>query len=107
MSVEIMRCNHPVKDEPCNMTCKVPNLSGAIDINCNGTSRGSCITAGCGPNMYREGGDTVHLQIPSLSYTNDNCRWTCTYGATSSLPLTYIIYSKYIRFDKLYYSFSD
>lgn len=76
------------------MTCQVPDFTEAIDINCNGTSRGSCIAIGCGPNTYQEGNNTVILQIPSLSYTGDNCRWTCSYGATSSSPITYSIYSK-------------
>lgn len=77
------------------MTCIVPDFTEVVEFQCNGSSRGACTIFGCSPNIIKEGGDTVILQIPSLSYTNDACEWTCTYGATSSLATKLIIYSKY------------
>lgn len=80
--VEIEPCFPAVKNEICNMTCRVPDFT--------------CTIFGCSPNMIKEVGDTVILQILSLSYTNDACELTCTYGATSSLDITLTIYSKYV-----------
>lgn len=77
------------------MTCIVPDFTEVVEFQCNGSSRGACTIFGCSPNIIKEGGDTVILQIPSLSYTNDACEWTCTYGATSSPATKLIIYSKY------------
>lgn len=77
------------------MTCRVPDFTEIIEFQCNGSSRGTCTIFACSPNMIKEGGDTVILQILSLSYTNDACEWTCTYGATSSPATKLIIYSKY------------
>lgn len=77
------------------MTCKVPDFTEIIEFQCSGSCRGAYTIFGCSPNMIKEGGDTVILQIPSLSYTNDACEWTCTYGATSSPATKLIIYNKY------------
>lgn len=77
------------------MTCIVPDFTEVVEFQCNGSSRGACTIFGCSPNIIKEGGNTVILQIPSLSYTNDACEWTCTYGATSSPATKLIIYSKY------------
>lgn len=77
------------------MTCRVPDFTEIIEFQCNGSSRGTCTIFACSPNMIKEGGGTVILQILSLSYTNDACEWTCTYGATSSPATKLIIYSKY------------
>lgn len=91
--VEIEPCFHAVKNEPCNMTCRVPDFTEVVQFHCNGSSRGACTIFGCSPNMIEEGGNTVILQIPSMSYSNDACEWTCTYGATSSPATKLIIYS--------------
>lgn len=77
------------------MTCRVPDFTEVVQFHCNGSSRGACTIFGCSPNMIEEGGNTVILQIPSMSYSNDACEWTCTYGATSSPATKLIIYSKY------------
>lgn len=77
------------------MTCRVPNFTETIEFQCNGSSRGACTIFGCSQNMIEEGGNTVILQIPFMSYSNDACEWTCTYGATSSSATKLIIYSKY------------
>lgn len=86
-------CSEVKKNVPCNMTCQVPDLTKIININCNGSSRGSCTALGCSINTYQEGGNTVYLNIPSLSYSNDNCEWSCTYGATSSSSSTVTVFS--------------
>nr|XP_034299603.1 uncharacterized protein LOC105321961 isoform X3 [Crassostrea gigas] len=84
IGVEIKLCSPAIKNEPCNMTCHVQDFSQPIDINCNGTSRGSCSNIFCPPNMIKEGGNTIHLEIASLSYAMDNCNWTCTFGIVFS-----------------------
>lgn len=82
--VEIEPCFPAVKNEPCNMTCRVPDFTETIEFQCNVSSRGACTIFGCSQNMIEEGGNTVILQIPFMSYSNDACEWTCTYGTTSS-----------------------
>lgn len=84
-SVEFEPCFPAVKDQPCNMTCRVQNLLETVDFYCNGTSRGACVPGVfCNPNIEIEGVNTLYFKIPSLSYASDNCDWTCLYGAVSS-----------------------
>lgn len=86
------------------MTCRVQDFLQPIQIICNSTARGSCNLFGCDLNVMKEG-DAVIYQISSLSYANDICEWSCTYGGTSSLASGIAIYSKYILnlcFDKLW-----
>lgn len=73
------------------MTCRVPDFTEVVEFHCNGSSRGACTIFGCSQKIVKEGGDTVILQIPSMSYTNYACEWTWTYGATSSLAITLTI----------------
>lgn len=94
-AVEFEPCFHAVKDEPCNMTCIVPDFSQDMQISCNGTTRGSCTVFACN-SFIKEGVDKLVFPILSLSYTSDNCDWMCTYGTSSSIPKPVKIVSKYI-----------
>lgn len=76
------------------MTCRIPDFTNSIEFQCNRSSRGSCIVLGCSTNMFKEGNDTVHLQIPSLSYNTDSCEWSCTYGGIRSSAASFTIFSK-------------
>lgn len=97
ISVEFQPCFPAVKNQPCNMTCRVQDLLQAVNFYCNGTSRGACLTGVfCNPSIETEGGNTLHFQIPSLSYASDNCDWTCTYGAATSSVSNPTIFSKLI-----------
>lgn len=82
--MEFEPCVHAVKNEPCEMTCRIPDFTQLIEFQCNGSSRGLCSVFFCSPNMIRNGSNAVHFQIPSMSYTADNCEWSCT-------PLQYIV----------------
>lgn len=77
------------------MTCRVPDFAQTIVFQCNGSSRGACTLFGCTANMIRNGNNTVYLQIPSLSYATDNCKWSCTYGTTQSSSYLITVYSEY------------
>lgn len=88
-------CSDSRKNEPCNMTCLVPNVTEDININCNGSSRSSCTFLGCTSNTHEVGTTAVYLEISSLSYSTDNCEWSCTYGANSSSSSPFTVVSKY------------
>lgn len=94
--VEFEPCFPAVKGQACNMTCRIPDFTQGIEFKCNGSSRGICSIFVC-PNMIKEGTDTLLLQIPSISYTTDNCEWNCAYGGTTSSNSNLVIFSKYIR----------
>lgn len=94
--LEIIPCFPAVKNGPCNMTCKVPDNSQQVEINCNGTSRASCSIVYCHPDMIKEGTDTIRFKISSLSYTRDNCEWTCSDGIVPSPGINVTIYSEYL-----------
>lgn len=84
-SVEFEPCFPAIKNQPCNMTCKVPNLSQTVEFYCNTTSRGACVPGiFCNPSIETEGGNTLYFKIPSLSYASDNCDWTCLDGTVTS-----------------------
>lgn len=83
------------------MTCRIPDFTQLIEIQCNGSSRGLCSVFFCSPNMIRNGSNAVHFQIPSMSYTTDNCEWSCTHGTTTSSLISFTIYSKNSRKDQI------
>lgn len=99
--VEFEPCVHAVKNEPCEMTCRIPDFTQLIEFQCNGSSRGLCSVFFCSPNMIRNGSNAVHFQIPSMSYTADNCEWSCTHGTTTSSLISFTIYSKNSRKDQI------
>lgn len=83
------------------MTCRIPDFTQLIEFQCNGSSRGLCSVFFCSPNMIRNGSNAVHFQIPSMSYTADNCEWSCTHGTTTSSLISFTIYSKNSRKDQI------
>lgn len=92
-NIEIESCFPAVNNGPCNITCRILDFTEIIDFQCNGSSRGSCYIIFCSPNIIKEKNNTFHLEIPSLSYTNDGCEWTCRYGRNSSPSANLTIFS--------------
>lgn len=95
--LEFEPCFPAVKNKACNMTCRVKDFTEIVDVNCNGTSRGSCSDLFCPSYMMKEGTDAILLTLSSLSYASDNCEWSCTYGPNSSLSSNITVYSKFIN----------
>lgn len=93
--MELEPCFPAIKNEPCIITCRIPNFTEIVEFKCNGSSRGECTTFGCSPNVFQEEENTFRLQIPVLSYTKDSCEWTCTHGSSSSPSVYFIIFGKY------------
>ncbi|XP_052683316.1 uncharacterized protein LOC128163714 [Crassostrea angulata] len=91
--VEIEPCRHAVKNHPCNMTCRIPDLTQMTVFQCNGSSRAACSVFLCPANMIPNGSNAIHLQISSLAYATDNCIWSCTHGTTASSAISFTIYS--------------
>lgn len=100
-SVEFEPCLHSLKNEPCIMTCKVPDFNQVIEFFCGGSLQGSCSIFLCDPNMIQEGGNTIYLNISSLSYASQTCEWTCKYGGSSSAGYNVTVYSKYIFYQHM------
>lgn len=83
------------------MTCRIPDFTQLLEFQCNESSRGLCSVFLCSPNMIRSGSNAVHFQIPSMSYTTDNCEWSCKHGTTTSSLISFTIYSKNSRKDQI------
>lgn len=92
--IEIELCLPAVNNQPCNITCRIPDFTEIIDFQCNGSSRGMCHIIFCSPNIIKKKNNTFHLQIPSLSYSNDGCEWNCKYGRNVSPSAKLTIFSK-------------
>lgn len=92
-AVDFEPCFPAVKNEPCNMTCRIPDFAQVIEFTCGATVRGRCTILSCN-NMVKEGGNTLYLPISSVAYS-DNCEWGCTYGTTPASSATVTVFSKY------------
>lgn len=91
--IELEPCFPAIKNEPCIITCRIPNFTVHMEFKCNGSSRGYCTVFGCSRDIFKEEENTFRLQIHFLSYTKDSCEWTCTYGSSSSASVYLPIFS--------------
>lgn len=94
-AVDFEPCFPAVKNEPCNMTCRIPDFSQVIEFTCGASVRSRCSVLSCS-NMIKEGGNTLYLPINQLTYS-DNCEWGCTYGTNRAPSATVTVFSKYVK----------
>ena len=78
------------------MTCETPDLNKTIAFKINGTIKDSCsVTFGClSANIRQIQPNITVITIPSLSYTNDIGRWTCSYDGINSNSADFFVYGK-------------
>lgn len=91
--IEIEPCFPAIKNEPCVITCRTSNFTDFMEFKCNGYSIGACIGSVYCTYFSSQEGNTFRLLIPSISFTEHSCGWTCTNGSIFSASVYLIIFS--------------
>jgi hypothetical protein len=90
-------CANPENGQSCNITCDTTDFSQNVQFLLKGAVQGSCTVFGstsvCGPGLSQSGTITTY-SIPSLSRGTHEGAWSCSYGTSTSLPVSLVVKSE-------------